>query len=131
MITALQPHGLTPSQVGALAMWARRKTVYGPSGSRYPGKATAAMLRARRLLLKNKRTCRKGHTWTAANTYWSRSGRRCRACHLLGRAKRLVAQRQRADVGVLRAKMISAHPDRGGTVASFIKARHIYLRVSA
>ncbi len=42
-----------------------------------------------------KTVCRKGHTFSASNTYYSRYGRSCRACNLLAAKKYQESLKQR------------------------------------
>lgn len=139
---ALVRHGLRPRGIGAVRMWGRLREVYGPSGCR-PEKAGARRLniakahRVRMMLLRNVRTCGKGHRWTEANTRWStvdpRTGKRrrnCRACDAIYNARFMERYRNKRQRQLLRAAIVSAHPDHGGTLRTFKAALTAYRKAA-
>jgi len=127
--------GDSPHAAGARAMWARRREQYGPNGLTAEGAAT---LRKNGAWLPHDRAthCVRGHKYTVANTARAKDGKqRCRACQTLRRHRRRWAALQAGKLARLKAAMVRAHPDRGGTPFAFIHARRRYLaalqRVSA
>ena len=119
--------GDSPHAAGARAMWARRRTQYGPNGLTAEG---AAALRKNGAWLPHGRAthCIRGHKYTVANTARAGDGKqRCRACQTLRRHRRRWADHQAGKLARLKAAMLRAHPDRGGTHLAFIHARRRYL----
>lgn len=147
------PSGLTFQQMRARVHQAERLTKYGPTGRSADGLAAArACARihfgARHARLRQMTACKRGHPFTPENTY--RDAKGCRACRTCVRAAKRRYRTGRPDWierdgGVrisiaahdrfyrlrhqqLRARMIAAHPDKGGTSAKFIAARKALAR---
>lgn len=136
MTTALVPVGLSPRQLAARLRLAK----YGPANRRKNGRCrhghlmTAANTRTRpngqtvcracgvlrrlRWAQTHRGKCRRGHLLTDANRCGPR-GRDCRACQRL-------AEDARARLDRLRAEVMAAHPDRGGSLATFTAAYRRY-----
>ena len=87
---------------------------------------------------RRKTHCKRGHKLTDANVYLWGPNRRgymvrfCRACTRirLGRFRQRRTHREWASIELasLKAAMLAAHPDRGGTPSAFIRARAAYER---
>jgi DNA topoisomerase IB len=138
-VTALIPHGKTRRQIGALIMWAKRRArdmwVSGFSPAGHAAMRTKAQRRVR--TRGNQHTfqqkCKHGHSLADAYTY-TRNGVMQRVCRMCVRLKDLARARRRAEDRILpelRARMLAAHPDRGGTSREFHSAHKAYLRAKA
>lgn len=108
--------------------WVQRKKKWPQSGT--PPASLARIASKRALAARQARWCRKQlHRWTAANTIRRANGKRtCRACVVLNRVRVRASADARRAVDRARAKMLAAHPDRGGSPEAFVVARAVYLR---
>lgn len=145
----LQRPGESAHRAGALAMWERRRAVYGPSGRR-PADERVPTSRSTYVRPTH---CRRGHPLSGANVaverYRQTTRRRCLTCRRLRRqgVERPVMVTLPDGVRVsveahdawhiaearrLRSAMVAAHPDRPtGSTAKFIAARRTWERFVA
>ena len=130
-MVGLAPYGKTPHQVGALAMWARRRDVYGPSGFSPSGlhqmrlnKVAADLATAKRARSKR---CHLGHLYASGTLRHNR----CNSCQRLRYHAKRIAAIETQRLASLKTAMVQAHPDRGGSTVKFLKARALYMRAKA
>lgn len=133
--------------VGSRVGWATKRARYGETGvspdvSARLSQAVTERVRRNGHHNSAKTTCKHGHPLTGDNVYTYRAAngrwyRQCRACHrrLMGARPAWVAvDGCRVSISAhdrfylreyrrLRAAMIAAHPDKGGTAAQFRKAQ--------
>jgi rubrerythrin len=127
-MTGLIRAGDSRRAAAARAMNARRREQWGPSICSPAGveRKRAANARQRRLRVTH---CVHGHRYTDANTYINTQKKRvCRACKTLRYHRARWAAFQAHKLARLKAAMIRAHPDVGGTTRRFIRARTRYLQ---
>jgi hypothetical protein len=111
------PAGLTRGQASMIAARARR-------GKAWTNKPVSAATLANLKRATKKSTCRRGHRFTAENTYHSKHGwRGCKACSRLKYGRKVWRGLMAKKIERARQAMLNAHPDRGGTSAKFREAR--------
>jgi hypothetical protein len=124
--------GDSRAAAAARAMNARRREQWGPSLCSPAGVAAKRAANARQARRPRVTQCKHGHRYSDSNTYRNTQGKRCcRACRTLRRHRARWAALQARTRARLKAKMLAAHPDRGGTSARFIRARQRYLAACA
>ena len=132
MTVAPIPHGLTPRQLGARISWAKRREKYGQNGLTADGlRRLQASTRRNGLALRQER-CHRGHKLSGDNVCVWRGGRKCKSCCRIWYGQRRQRRTHQAwasaEARRLKQAMLAAHPDRGGTSAAFVRARHAYER---
>lgn len=112
----LVKHGTSRQGIALLKGWATRRAKYGDNGLSAHAQATYPRIEKG---IKYKTHCKRGHKLSPENLTHGR----CTACFRIraGRATWDALQRQKA--ARLRAAMIAAHPDKGGSAARFIRAK--------
>lgn len=140
--TGLIPLGQSRRSTAGVLRWIRRFEKFGPSGFSATAIAKMRRLNAKRAGRPMLTQCRKaGHLLPPAGTKY----RGCVECRRLRFGARpwwidvagvrinLKAHDRyyRRTIAKSRARMLSAHPDKGGTTAKFIEARKRYERTLA
>lgn len=140
---AIVPAGLSVMQAAAHRAWATRRQRYGDVGVPAATRAQfAAALTGQRIAARPRNECRKGHPLVGENVLLNDGRVRCRICRRASQRRqtrplwvtvhggRISLEAHDATVqrelGRLKAALVAAHPDKGGTSSRFIAAKRAY-----
>lgn len=140
---ALVPAGLSVMQAAAHRAWATRRQRYGDTGVPEVTRAQfAAALTGRRIAARPGNECRHGHPLVGSNVLLNHGTIRCRTCRRASQRRetrpawitvaggRISLDAHDAavqrELGRLKAALLAAHPDKGGTSAKFVAAKRAY-----
>lgn len=84
----LVPHGLTPRQYGARAMWARRRDKYGRSGYTADGLERMVAMKRGRNQHTGRTHCKRGHKFRPGSYYVHGTSRQCKPCMAVTQGQR-------------------------------------------